>query len=354
MHVRPNSEYHHAVSATIPTQDELVPRVVFDPTGLRPAEQFESFREAAAPTFDSTAVTAPDSFSSITADYLVDDLVVSRICNESMTIRRDHRHLSSGGTDWVCVQYHLRGRFRGTYGRDGVLQLGAGDIGLLDLAHSFVALADRSDFISVLVPRTRLPSLDRLYSGGEGRRAPLTSERARAIRSAMSQLWTVVPFTTVASAPLVAERFVGVLDHALRRDALRETRAPLRRYLDTHIEANLDDPDLDVARLCDVANYSRSAVYRVYEVDGGVGSYIRSRRLARCLEELTSPQGRQRGVGAIATQWGFSNPSHFNRLFRSAYGFAPSQVKQIRDAGITPSGDPDPGIAVLRDWLLRV
>ncbi|GAA2788117.1 hypothetical protein GCM10010470_23340 [Saccharopolyspora taberi] len=55
--------------------------------------------------------------------------------------------------------------------------------------------------------------------------------------------------------------------------------------------------------------------------------WIRQRRLERCRRDLTNPHLRQRPVHAIAARWGFTDPAHFSRIFRAAYGLSPSDYR---------------------------
>ena len=54
-----------------------------------------------------------------------------------------------------------------------------------------------------------------------------------------------------------------------------------------------------------------------------VADWIRQRRLERCRRDLADPGLRAKPVGAIAARWGLTNPAHFSRLFRAAYGVPP-------------------------------
>lgn len=49
-----------------------------------------------------------------------------------------------------------------------------------------------------------------------------------------------------------------------------------------------------------------------------VAALIRCRRLERCRAELT---GSKRTVTAVAARWGFSDPTHFSKLFKATYGY---------------------------------
>jgi AraC-like DNA-binding protein len=58
-------------------------------------------------------------------------------------------------------------------------------------------------------------------------------------------------------------------------------------------------------------------------------------------------------VSEIATQWGFENPSHFNRLFKAEFGVPPSAV--VADSTLAraepASVAPAHAVELLHSWL---
>jgi AraC-like DNA-binding protein len=36
------------------------------------------------------------------------------------------------------------------------------------------------------------------------------------------------------------------------------------------------------------------------------------------------------GIAAVARRWGFSDPTHFGRRFRTAYGISPKEWRQVQ------------------------
>ncbi|WP_394816467.1 helix-turn-helix transcriptional regulator [Streptomyces lancefieldiae] len=57
--------------------------------------------------------------------------------------------------------------------------------------------------------------------------------------------------------------------------------------------------------------------------------WIRHRRLERCRLDLANPQLNARPIQAIAARCGFSNPTHFSCLFRTAYGVSPQNYRKL-------------------------
>jgi AraC-like DNA-binding protein len=59
-----------------------------------------------------------------------------------------------------------------------------------------------------------------------------------------------------------------------------------------------------------------------------LAGYIQRQRLAACMRELREdPQGA-RAITEIALSSGFSNLSHFSRVFREHAGMSPSEFRQ--------------------------
>lgn len=97
--------------------------------------------------------------------------------------------------------------------------------------------------------------------------------------------------------------------------------AHLRRYLDD----NLDDPDLNVAKIAAHFQMSRTQLYRKLAslTETGVTDLIRSARCERALELI---RRQELNLSEIAYEVGYSSPSHFSRSFKQQFGLAPSDV----------------------------
>ncbi|MER6528588.1 helix-turn-helix transcriptional regulator [Streptomyces sp. NPDC001508] len=65
------------------------------------------------------------------------------------------------------------------------------------------------------------------------------------------------------------------------------------------------------------------------EDDTSPAAWIRHRRLERCRLDLNNPRLNARPIHAIAERWGFTNPTHFSRLFRATYGIPPRDYRNL-------------------------
>ena len=90
--------------------------------------------------------------------------------------------------------------------------------------------------------------------------------------------------------------------------------------------------DLSPAMIAQKHHISLRYLHLIFSEQGTtVGTWLRSRRLAKCRGELANLRN-DRSVTEIAMNWGFSDVAHFSRSFRSAYGVSPLRFRRTRDA----------------------
>jgi AraC-like DNA-binding protein len=102
---------------------------------------------------------------------------------------------------------------------------------------------------------------------------------------------------------------------------LAEIRAYVRR--------NLADPDLDAARIARALSISVRYLYKTCAAaDYSLAQWIIGQRLDRIRDDLSRPDLRHQSIAAIAVRWGFRDPSHFTRRFRTTYGITPREWRR--------------------------
>ncbi|MBP2327175.1 AraC-like DNA-binding protein [Kibdelosporangium banguiense] len=93
-----------------------------------------------------------------------------------------------------------------------------------------------------------------------------------------------------------------------------------------YVRQHLTDPDLSPATIAAAHNVSLRYLYKICAQAGfSLEQWIIGERLHGAREELIRPGSRGRTIAMVARQWGFSDPTHFTRRFRSAYGVTPSE-----------------------------
>ncbi|MEV5576802.1 helix-turn-helix domain-containing protein [Spirillospora sp. NPDC052269] len=119
----------------------------------------------------------------------------------------------------------------------------------------------------------------------------------------------------------------------------RALTARIHRYIDD----NLADPTLSPQRVADAHQISLRFLYKLFQTqETTVAAHIRLRRLDRCRRDLADPGMAHRSVQRIALRWGFSDPSHFSKLFHKTHDLSPAdyRIASLRTSGYTESPSP--------------
>ncbi len=107
------------------------------------------------------------------------------------------------------------------------------------------------------------------------------------------------------------------------RPALAESLLPQVLAYARH---HLTETDLTAARIAHAHNISVRALYRLCaQAELSLEQWIIEQRLEGARSTLASPAGRTRTIASVARAWGFTDPSHFTRRFKEAYGVTPQR-----------------------------
>ncbi|MBN1535775.1 MAG: helix-turn-helix domain-containing protein [Anaerolineales bacterium] len=103
--------------------------------------------------------------------------------------------------------------------------------------------------------------------------------------------------------------------------------ASLLASIKDHIEANLDDPDLNPQSLAQHFGISVRYLHFLFKEEKySVSHWILERRLERCRSELVRA-GLSKNITDVAFRWGFNDSAHFSRTFKKRYGFSPREYR---------------------------
>jgi AraC-like DNA-binding protein len=138
-----------------------------------------------------------------------------------------------------------------------------------------------------------------------------------------------------ADVPVLASVFTdlltSMLSHHLDSEAVMTPEArtqSLQVRIRDFIQQHLADPALTPRAIADAHSISVRHLYTLFhDQDLTVAAWIRQRRLEHCRRDLADPRLASRPVHVIAARWGFLNPAHFSRAFRTAYDIPPSDFR---------------------------
>ncbi len=216
-----------------------LPVLAFDEASIPAEHQFEVFHDTTAPLFDTRLLADGAPIHAGATDYLVDDIIVSRLRYGPQAFRRAPRHTAVAG-DCLAVQLYYRGGLRGRLGDETTLDVDPHHVAILDLAHPFTCWSDDSDVIWVTIPRARLGT--EMPSGRIGivtfhRQSP----RGRILTAAVEHLWADVVTVPPACASALAARVIDAVAAVLRPGDFAPDDGSLSLAVKDHVTANLTD-----------------------------------------------------------------------------------------------------------------
>jgi AraC-like DNA-binding protein len=111
----------------------------------------------------------------------------------------------------------------------------------------------------------------------------------------------------------------------LSGNARAAVRAAMFGKVRRHIRANLHEAKLSPGSLATALQLPRHTLYRMFEHEGGIDTYIRNCRLRAAVDELV--QFPERAVIEIAYGLNFKSAQDFSRAFRRVYDMTPRDLR---------------------------
>jgi len=130
------------------------------------------------------------------------------------------------------------------------------------------------------------------------------------------------------SLDLLGTMFSSILD---ARPEQRDPHQVLLQKIYDHIDLHLGSAELSPSSIAAAHYISTRHLHTLFNQSGTtVSTWIRERRLERARADLLDPMLAERPVWVIAAGWGFPDPAHFSRVFKTAYGISPSELRRAR------------------------
>jgi AraC-like DNA-binding protein len=251
-----------------------------------------------------------------------------------MQVSGTRRHIAKADTDEVlfCRQIDGAVSFEQS-GRE--VRLKAGDMMLIDPMlpyHGRFGMG--SELLVVKIPRRlleirtgKLQSLTAVAMKPDDAERGLTSSFLATLPAYTGQLSTT-------SHEILREQILDLIALSLAKTSdgrvrLSAGHAFILLNIRAAVEARLADPNLDVKTIADAAGVSVRYANGLLALEGtSLRRLIQTRRLMRCQKALEDPSQSRRTVSEIAYSWGFSDMTHFGRVFKKAFGVLPSEHRR--------------------------
>lgn len=245
---------------------------------------------------------------------------------DSRFVRTPHQARRDGLDHWVI---RVLSQGRSLLRHPGfTASVGPGEPVLFALNESWATCWQDAAWVSIAIPRDLHPHLSIGLAALP--RGPLQGAGAALFAQLLLDLPRELEAATESDLPALCEVIRSMVGACLlpatpsRADGLDASRKEqVRRAIRDHIGSVRLTPE----RLATLVGVSRSALYRMFEAEGGVARYIQDLRLAFALGTLRDPAQTHRSVAEIAAEFGFPDPSVFTRSFRRAYGASPREMR---------------------------
>jgi AraC-like DNA-binding protein len=313
--------------------------LLIDTATVPASERLEFWSESSSEAYLPVQIRSPagEEFGARMWGYELGPLSLFRISAAPNTMMRTSRAIASCDPECLHLSVVLRGRINAAQeGRTGVARIG--DMISYETSHPVIFRADQPyESLVVRVPKqllgrqeaqiTKLTAIG--ISGTEG----LPRAAVAFFRSLAAGLEDGT--VTAAEAPNTVECVLDLVRGLYASPALTQaparprSRAEILLNAQSFIEANLGDPDLDPEEIARASFVSTRYLHKLFEAEGtSVCRWIRASRLDHCRRDLLDPSLRHETIIEIASRWGLPGPQHFSRLFRSAYGCSPSELRR--------------------------
>jgi AraC-like DNA-binding protein len=131
-----------------------------------------------------------------------------------------------------------------------------------------------------------------------------------------------------ATVELIRALIASAADSPHQRDAVAES---LMARITAYMHLHLGEADLNPARIAAEHNISVRYLHLLFaqQQDLTVHRWLMRERLEGARRVLATDAARHNSIATIARRWGFSDPGHFAKRFRAAYGASPREWQQL-------------------------
>jgi AraC-like DNA-binding protein len=310
--------------------------VLFDTRGLESPDRAESWSDAHEEIFFPIGVrfaSKAQARGRIEA-HGIGPIGAYRVASDASVVSRNHAGIRASDPEQFLVAMPLRGRSVIEQG-ERMSVFGRGDFSSWDSSHPFeVTHTEAFDLLLIVVPIELLgPKRDRIRNQTAGK-ISRGSTMATIAAPFFRQLWSALDDDDpahiggdLADGVVALVRALHAADPADGAGGRLPTSVLLSQ-MKAYVDQHLADPTLGPESIARAHYISTRYVHKLFARDEiSVSEWIRHRRLEACRRDLRDPELAHETISQIARGWALSNPAHFSRIFREAYGCTPSEVR---------------------------
>jgi len=300
-----------------------------------PGQQLLAWRNRVGHIVDvpPTNTQLANGFSGEIDRYSVSGLVFTDARTDAMVLERSVARISVDTVrDYV---FHVvtdggTGDVTGMHRKRSAANTGPGIL-VFDLDQPFRVERPACRVLSLFVPKAVMqadfPDAASVHGRVAGHDSPLTQTIFHEVVALNRELPTMHASEAVSALQACSQLLIAAFrkQSALSDGARAAARVLMLSQVRRYIEANLHRSELSPSSIVDALQLRRATLYRGFEHEGGLGAYIRNRRLREAAADLVKYPNLQ--VIDIAYGLGFKSASDFTRAFRRAYGMSPQDMR---------------------------
>jgi len=314
------------------------PRLVyqhFSTHNEAPQSQLLAWRERTSHILDVpiTRTQMADGFRGTIDSYRADDLMFMHCRTDPLLQMRSVARISTDNVRDFVFHVAMEGSIEtvtGLYPQRKAMQSVPGILAL-DMNQPMRMERPGCRVAAFFLPRAMVESILPGAESIHGRVVEYTSPLARMIPAQLAtlcrSLHTMSPSEGHSALRTCAYLIVAAFGKqtGLSGNVRAAARAAMFDSARRYIEANLHEPALSPQSVLNASQLPRPTLYRLFEHEGGLATYIRNRRLREAADELL--RFPHRAVVEIAYGLGFKSPADFNHAFRRAYDMPPRDFR---------------------------
>jgi AraC-like DNA-binding protein len=282
----------------------------------------------------SLAVGRKDDFSAKLSLVQIGRCELSSVESAPAAYERSEVHISRAPADDLLLSLKIAGScIAEQYGRQALL--GTGDLVLYDTSSPYkLNFPDPYRELVLKIPRAALASRVTSPPALSAIKLSSGSSLARLTGSYLRELALEARDLSPSARDRLDSSILDVVALALMEvagaDAADEHSEKLVRAKSL-MRAHISDSTLGASRVAASLNMSVRTLNRLFAREGeSAMRWLSDERLLACHRALTG--GTARSVSEVAVEYGFSDLSHFSRVFKAKFGVPPSGVRIARDA----------------------
>lgn len=274
-----------------------------------------------------------DGFGANIDLYAVGDSVFTDVRTDAMVLERPVARVSTDARRDFAFHLYLEGETGHVTGMSKKRSAPGSVAGIvaLDMNQPFRVERPACRVLTLFVPR---PTVDAGIADSDslhGRIIPFDTPLARVALdhfvATHQSLSTFAPDEGANALKLGGQLLLAAFrqDSSLTGTGRAALQAALLNRVRRFVEANLHQADLTPTHVVQALQLKRATIYRWFEHEGGLGAYIRNRRLREAADELV--RFPQLQITEIAYGLGFKSGSDFTRAFRRAFDISPQDMR---------------------------